>query len=46
VKSSPDVRNQIKEDELGGVFGTYGRHEECTQNFNGENVKKEIASKT
>jgi len=46
VNSSPDIRDQMKEDEMGGVCGTYGRHEECIQNFDWEVWKKENASKT
>jgi len=35
----------MKEDEFGGVCGTYGRREECIQNFNAETWKNETASK-
>jgi hypothetical protein len=46
VNFSPDIRDQIKEDEMRGVCGTYGRHEECIQNFDGKTCKKEAALKT
>jgi hypothetical protein len=38
--------NKMKENEVGGKYGTRGRAEECVQRFGGKARRKEITWKT
>jgi hypothetical protein len=43
---SPNIINQIKENEVGGTCGTHGRGEESVQGFDGKARRKETTWET